>query len=178
VTEDEFWAWIEDSRRDGGGVLARQVELLRQRLLAGGKEVLLEFRDRWNEADDRVFTWPLWDAACLLLGWVSDDFFDDVRAWIISHGRAAVDRVVAEPDSLVDLAFDRAAVESGDAERLNMLLMSVWREISGDCDDEMPDSDYDGNDPTGERTDLKDEQAVRARFPRLAEFVGRDGRRG
>lgn len=178
MTEDEFWAWIECSRRDGGGVLGRQVELLRHRLLAGSREALLEFRDRWYDVDARVFTWPVWDAACLLLGWVSDDFFGDVRAWIISHGRATVDRVVAEPDSLVDLAFDRSAVESGDAERLNMLVMNVWHEIAGDCGEEMPASQGFGCGPTGERTDLKDEQAVRARFPRLVESVGGEGRRG
>ncbi|MFI0424897.1 DUF4240 domain-containing protein [Spongiactinospora sp. 9N601] len=60
-------------------------------------EVLLAFRDRWEAVEDRLFSWPAWDAACVLLGFVSDDFFGDVRAWIIRHGRAAVDRIAADP---------------------------------------------------------------------------------
>jgi hypothetical protein len=175
MTEDEFWVLIERSRRDSGGVLGRQVQLLREHFLASPREELLGFRDRWDEADGRLFTWPLWDASCLLLGWVSDDFFDDVRAWIIGHGRDVVDRIVADPDNLVELANDTDATQTGDAERLNMLVWEVWEELTGD--DELPFGQSSGHGPTGERIDLKDAQAVCGRFPRLAEFAGITGSR-
>jgi hypothetical protein len=95
---------------------------LRKHLLACPHAELLGFQDRWDEVDARAFTWPVWDAACLLLGFVSDDFFDDVRAWIISHGRTTVDRVVADPETLVELADDIDATDTGDAERFGMLI--------------------------------------------------------
>lgn len=171
---------IEDSRRDADGNLGRQVWLLREHFLQSPREDLLRadllsFRDCWEEADTRAFTWPVWDASCLLLGWVSDDVFGDVRAWIISHGRAVLDRIAADPDNLLELAHDVDATETGDAERLNMLVWNVWFELAGGCDEALPPSRSPGGGPTGDRIDLNDMQAVRDRFPRLAEFAGITG---
>jgi hypothetical protein len=166
VTEEQFWALIEQTRHRADGVLSRQVDLLRQHLLMCPRDELLGFHDCWEAADARAFTWPLWDASCLLLGYVSDDFFADVRAWIISHGRAALDNVVADPDRLVDLANDVDGAGADNAEGLTMLVWHVWQEKCGDED--LPESPSTRHDPAGERIDLTDEQAVRARFPRLA----------
>ncbi|MER5627332.1 DUF4240 domain-containing protein [Streptosporangium sp. NPDC002544] len=94
-------------------------------------EVLPAFRDRWEDVKDRLFSWPVWDAACVLLGFVSDDFFGDVRAWIISHGRAAVDRIAADPDALVELAHDVDSVNAG--EELGVLVWEMWERLTGDC---------------------------------------------
>ena len=58
----------------------------------------------------------------VLLGFVSADFFDDVGAWIMSHGRDPVNRISADPDALTTLAEDRHSVESGAAEELSMLV--------------------------------------------------------
>ena len=173
VTEDEFWALIERSRSESGGVLGRQVQLLREHLLASGRNELLALRDSWDEADVRVFTWPVWDASCLLLGGVGDDFFGDIRAWIVSHGREIANRIVVDPDSLVELADDTHAVETGDAEHLNMLAMNVRAELTGNYD--LPSSQMPAYGPTGDRTELKDGPAVIAHFPRLAEFAGITG---
>ncbi len=178
MTEDEFWVLIEQARQESGGVLERQTQLLREHLLGGSVEKLLEFRDRWDEVEERVFTWPIWDASCVLLGFVSDDFFSDIRAWIVSHGRAAVDRIVADPDALVTLVGDRQTAESGAAEDLGMLVWSVWAELTGVDADEFPPSPVPSNGPTGDRTDLKNQEAVRARFPRLAEAAGLAGSLG
>ncbi len=77
--------------------------------------------------------WPVRDAACVLLGFVSDDFFSDVRVWIVSHGRDVVTRIAADPDALVTLANDRSSVESGAAvEELGMLVEMVWADLIGD----------------------------------------------
>lgn len=75
---------------------------------------IMRFAEHWHRASDRAFAWPVWDAAYLLLGWIGDDSFSDVQAWLISHGQATFERVVAEPDNLVELAWDQenAFVES------------------------------------------------------------------
>jgi hypothetical protein len=51
-----------------------------------------------------------------------------------------------------------------------MFVMNMWYELTGDYD--VPPSHSTGYGPTADRIDLKDVQAVRARFPRLAEFAG------
>jgi hypothetical protein len=168
VIEDEFWSLIEDARRASDGDLGRQTELLRAHLEAERSvDALLAFQERWDEAEDRVFSWPVWDAACVLLGFVSDDFFSDVRAWIISHGRTTVEKIAADPDARVELAGDRHAVESGASEDFGNLIWGLWEEIASDRDLPVGRS----CDLAGDRIDLKDWSAVRERFPRLAEYT-------
>ncbi|MFJ2234894.1 DUF4240 domain-containing protein [Streptomyces sp. NPDC087859] len=175
MTEDEFWTLIEGARQASDGVLEEQARLLRAHLAAGTVAGLLEFRDCWDEIEERVFTWPIWDASCVLLGFVSDDFFSDVRAWIMSHGRDAVNHIATDPDALATLADDRRSVESGAAEELSMLVWGVWEDLTGDCGGEFPPSPIQGEGPTGDRIDLMDCEAVRERFPRLVELGGRSG---
>ncbi|MFI0408314.1 DUF4240 domain-containing protein [Actinomadura sp. 3N508] len=172
MTEDEFWGLVEGARRDGGGSLARQVQLLREFFRANSVDVLLAYRDRYADVNERVFTWPIWDAAGVLLGFVSDDFFSDVRAWIISHGRAVVDRIAADPDCLADLAEDAEEARRGDAEEFGMLVWEMWEELTGDCGGGLPPTGKPGIDPTGDRIDLTDPAAVWSHFPRLAEHTG------
>lgn len=169
MTEDDFWNLIEGARQESGGDLGCQVELLREHFeVAASAEALLAFRDRWDDAEDRVFTWPVWDAACVLLGFVSDDFFSDVRAWIISHGRMVLEKVAADPDMLVDLASDVHSVNSAAAEELGDLVWHLWERLSGE-DENLPEG-RPSADLSGDRIDLKDWSVVRARFPQLTEF--------
>jgi Protein of unknown function (DUF4240) len=104
-----------------------------------------------------------------LLGWVGDDSFMDFRGWLISHGRIVFERVVADPDSLADLADDRDNALSVHAEQLGPIAgYEVYQEVTGQ---DPPRSESRGRlDPAGERVDLEDELAVRARFPRLWEL--------
>lgn len=169
MIEREFWAVVEGCRADSGGGFAEQVRLLHERLSALAPEEILSFSGHWYEANEKAFTWPVWDAACLLLGWVGDDSFMDFRGWLISHGRTVFERVVADPDSIADLADDRDNALSEDAEELGPIAgYEVYQEVAGQ---DPPRSQPQGRlDPTGERVDLKDELAVRARFPRLWEL--------
>lgn len=46
----------------------------------------------------------LWAAASLWLGgWLDDQAFSDFRAWLIAHGASVWQRVLADPDALVEL---------------------------------------------------------------------------
>jgi hypothetical protein len=160
VDEAGFWTLIADCRGDSsdGGHLAT---LLRDRLRTLAGEEILSFGEHWYAASERLYTWPVWDAACLLLGWVGDDSFRDVRAWIATQGPDVLDRVAADPDSLVDLAgdSDNAFVEAFDS-----LVYDAYTTVTG----EEPPARYGPTYPAGARTDLKDEDATRARFPRLS----------
>jgi len=173
VTEDEFWTLIEDARRSSGGDIARQVLLLSEHFEATRSvEELLAFRDRWDEAERRLFAWPVWDAACVLLGFVSDDFFGDVRGWIISHGREVVQSVAADADSLVELAHDVSGANSDAVEDLGCLVDHLWEEFTGNED--VPESEGEWN-LAGQQIDLRDIAVVRSVFPRLVAFREQSG---
>jgi hypothetical protein len=56
----------------------------------------------------------LWDAATVMLGYCSDDGFEDFRGWLIAQGRNVFLKALADPNSLADLDTVRAS-ETGEA---------------------------------------------------------------
>jgi hypothetical protein len=163
VDEVGFWALIDECRNSAGGTGERMAAILKRRLRELDGPTILAFDDHWYKVHRRAYTWPLWDAAVLLLGWVGDDSFGDVRDWLISHGRSTFERVVEDPDSLVDLDRDR---DNAFVESYGGLTYRAYLAVTGT---EPPRTPPSGQlDPVGTRTNLKDENAVRAAFPRLA----------
>jgi hypothetical protein len=100
----------------------------------------------------------LWDAASLLQGWLGEPGFADVRAWVVTRGESAFTAARADPDSLADLYPFRAELDSPALLRLRALAAPA---AAGDL--------------PGEWTNINDDRAVKARFPRLAGLV--DARR-
>jgi hypothetical protein len=97
-----------------------------------------------------------------LLRWVGDDSFMDVRAWIVTRGRAVLDRVIEDPDSLVEVAADQ---DNAFVESYGGLVYRAYKDATGQAPPRTAPAG--AVDLTGVRVNLKDEQAVRAHFPRL-----------
>lgn len=145
------WQRIEDARSAAGGDLDGQVEAL----LTGADEGFATwFGDRTRE----LATAEVWDAASLLQGWLGEPGFAAVRAWLVTKGEAVCERVRADPDSLAELYPQRAELDSPALLRLRPLA-----------------SPASADDLPGEWTNVNDDRAVRARFPRLFSYV--DARR-
>jgi Protein of unknown function (DUF4240) len=165
VGEDTFWALVEGCRRESGNDSGLTARLLFRRLRRLDATGVAAFVHWWEWARSRLYCWPVTDAVCLLLGVVEEEDLCRVQDWIISYGRAVVERTVRDPDSLVDLAADVGRARS---EEFGEFLTEAHVVVSGTWplgyDPEGPD------DLDGERTDLGDPVAVQQRFPRLAAF--------
>lgn len=132
---------------------------------------ILSFSDHWYAASDRALEWPVWDAACVLLGWVIDDSFADFRAWLISRGRAPFESVVEDSDNLADLADELLATQWADAEQLDPIVRWVaYEAATGQFPPQNHANAPGSRMPKGERIDLADDRAVREHFPRLCEL--------
>ena len=139
--------------------------MLDRRLRSVSADEIASFDEIWISQFHRLYAWPTWDAGMVMLGWFGDDSFRDFRAWIITHGQAAVSRVIKDPDNLVDLAWDR---ENAFVESFDGLVYRAYLAVTGH---EPPqDGPHALLDPTGECVDVRDEAAVRVLFPRLAAF--------
>ncbi len=149
--EDLYWQRIAAAKAQAGGDFAGQVELL---LAQPDPEFAGWFADRTRE----LATAELWDAASLLQGWLGEPGFAAVRAWLVSHGESAYANARTDPDSLADLYPQRPELDSPALLRL--------RELAAPAA---------ANDLPGEWTNINDDRAVKARFPRLAGLV--DARR-
>jgi hypothetical protein len=70
------------------------------------KDDAVAFSHFFDAMMDRTYHWPLWAAAYIASGGCSDDSFSDFRAALISRGREAFEKALADPESLADEDFD------------------------------------------------------------------------
>ncbi len=149
MSGDQHWQRIAAARDSAPGDLAGQVD----RLLAGPG-----FTPWFAARTAELASAELWDAGSLVQGWLGEDGFADLRAWVVTHGEPAFQAARADPDSLADLYPARAELDSPALLRLRPLATPA-----------------SAIDLPGEWTNINDDRAVRARFPRLAGYV--DSRR-
>ena len=102
---DQFWDVIDTVNIASGGDMDRKCELLKERLLELEPQELIEFGHHFDAAESQAYTWPLWGAAYVMNGGCSDDSFIDFRATLISFGRVAYERALADPESLAEIDF-------------------------------------------------------------------------
>ncbi|WP_125776639.1 DUF4240 domain-containing protein [Antribacter gilvus] len=175
MTTEEFWALVDRARSQADDGDAESVaEELVSLLVALPQEEIRHAERILDALVDRVNTVDLWAAAYAINGGCSDDGFVDFRGWLVAQGRAAFERVAADPDALADLPVVRSAVENGEdlsGESMVYAAWEAWEQVTGeDC----PPEPEDDGEPAVELVfddDFDDTEAVAARLPRLMALV-------
>ena len=161
----KFWGIIEKCREDANSLASFNVNLERE-LSALSVEDVADFRLAWSAASDGLYSWDVWDASTLMLDGTDDDSFMDFRSWVISLGRQGYESVRADADNLADYGRIVADAESVEAEELNGIPDRLYSARTGANPPDQPVESMLTR-PYGKRTDLRDVQAVMARFPRI-----------
>ncbi|MGW4940389.1 DUF4240 domain-containing protein [Actinoplanes sp. NPDC004185] len=165
MDEDTFWALVAECRQESGNNTELASRVLFRRLCTFDAAGVVEFVRFWERARSRLFSWPVSDAACLLLGPVEEEDLGRIQDWILSYGRTAVERISADPDNLIDLAADAGNAR---AQWFDEFMTEAHIVVSGTWP-----LGYDPDGPedlTGEPTELGDPAAVHRHFPKLATF--------
>ena len=182
---ETFWTVIERSRPPAGDddPVGRQHEALTEELSARDTDDVVAFARHLRAQVERANEWRLWAAGYLAAGGMSDDAFLDFRVWLVTQGREAFERVLADPDALADLEWDAEGEVFSEAESLAYLPAEVLEEAGVDADDLDEDLDEDlaigsGEDPRGERFPEDDDAWFTAHLPRLSARVAGGGTAG
>jgi len=189
---EAFWALIEssaDSADAPGSPAVDSGERTRKLTEALAKlpvDELVEFDLHLERQKRRADTWLMWGAAYAICDSLcSDDGFWYFQAWLVGLGRETFDRVVADPDSLVDVpAIGRLAGrrteewgedEWPDWELLDYVAAEAYEQITEGAGDDFEDLlDTAGStglaspDPVGEQWDFEDAAGNAQRLPRVS----------
>lgn len=166
----EFWDLVETAREesddpaDGFAV----AEALTRALADAQPETIEAFDVALGGLLAESYRTDLWAAAYLVNGGASDDSFDYFRGWLVTQGRDAFEAVVADPDSLADLAPVRAAMADGEGLECEDLLSVAWDAYEEATGEELPDTGRAALPQLETMWDFDDEGEMRARLPRLA----------
>ena len=174
---DRFWDVIEAARSSAGDSSPFH-EVLTDLLASRTEQEILDYQEKFEEAQQGLYRWDVWAAAYLIGGGCSDDSFMDFRAGLIAQGRDCYQKTADSPDSLAGHpAVTAAARRPWDNplfnEPVNYAASYAFQRVSGDDHafwDALHSSDRGDHAPAdmGENFDFDDEHQMRRRLPRLA----------
>ncbi|AQQ52594.1 DUF4240 domain-containing protein [Planococcus lenghuensis] len=173
-----FWELIETSRMEADDS-EEQVEWLIGKLRKRPVQDIIRFDWLFNQHYAKSYTSDLWAAAFIAMGGCSDDSFDYFRAWLISLGKHAYERAVADPESI--LPFLKAMEAAGEVPELEGLLYvagQAYEEKTGQDDEQYFElyTELTGDLALNPEIELDwaedDEEELRTRFPLLWHHFG------
>jgi len=161
MTRDEFWQLI-DASRDSGGETFETAENLREALEKRPLGDILEYLLQQEQVMEESYTLALRGAVYLAHGGCTDDQFEAFRGWLLAQGREVFERVVADPDALVDVF-----PEDDKAESEQMLYVGALAHEA--ATGEFPEGPTFHAPDLGARFDFDDALQMKPRYPRLWE---------
>ena len=102
----KFWEGVQHAHDQSSGDMDEKCDGIRTVVSTLPKDDAMAFSRFFDSMMDRAYSWPLWGAAYVIHGGCGDDTFSDFRASLISRGRSAFEKALADPDSLADEEFD------------------------------------------------------------------------
>ena len=166
---DDFWAVIDRATADRPDYPDEVAKLAAAELATRDPEEIVTWDRHLGKVMAASSTEDLWAAAYLINGGCSAEGFDAFRGWLIAHGRSAVARAVADPDSLADLPEVRAAAQSGAVVEADEVLTIGAEAYALATGGELPPSPAPpGRPDLAQLWDFDDEDEMRRRLPRLS----------
>jgi hypothetical protein len=101
MDENAFWALIEQSGRERSTKKAR-LEWLDERLGGFSVDDIIDFQKWLDICEYRSNVWDLWVAYHAVFPLGLEDGFLYFRWWLVSLGRETFERVMADPDTLIE----------------------------------------------------------------------------
>src|SRR5688572_13289733 len=130
MTRPQFWRLIEETRREAKHDIDRQAELLRDALAQMRAKEISSFEGHLPATRRRAYTSDWMAAACVVKSSVSDDTFEDFRAWLVAQGKERFDRAVKQPASIAAF-LDRDEVEGVQGGALLTCAMGAYERKTG-----------------------------------------------
>jgi hypothetical protein len=171
MTEEQFWEIVESTKADAGSSFDGHFKELVARLTTLEPEEIAAFDLNFDILSIRAYSWDLWGAAYVIHGGCSDDNFTDFRSWLISMGRNAYERALADPESLADIELGPDGEEDVFFEVFGYVAATAYRAKMGK-EMSLVVTPYP-SDPSGEPFE-EDSDDLARRYPRLFSRYGNE----
>lgn len=135
MTEDIFWQLIEKARSANNSNFETQCATLTELLTAYSKEDIISFEHILREKIEEASSFPVMAATFLVSSFISDDTYEDFRAWLIGQGMANFYKGIENPDEIAHLITKEQALDLG-GEYMLFVAVNAYLEKTGSDDDE------------------------------------------
>jgi hypothetical protein len=162
MDEAGFWTLVESAHDQSGGDMDRKSKIMAALIGKLSKADATDFQKHFDRKLHEAYDYRLWGAAYVINGGCGDDAFYDFRVSLISRGKAAYEKALADPDSLAEDEPDEIA-----------WFYEGYQYAVGDAVERVVGERVRGEphprEPTGEHFD---DETVFKRYPKLSTMMG------
>ena len=162
--EAEFWEIVEAAGSPATVNPEEQCEAISELLRGRTKGQLVSFTNSHRRLLAKLDNWQILKASYVVLGYASDDVFEDFRNWIILHGEERYLKTFSNPEALAEYVQVQDSVEEISGEPLLYVCENAWEGDIEELEEEyefIPASEYEMKWPSPEELAFE--------FPKLAE---------
>lgn len=167
MNEEKFWEIIESSGNPKDFEPKEHCEEITSKLTSMSEEQIVSFSNIHREVLVKAYTWSMIKACYVLLGYVSDDVFEDFINWVILNGKDNFYKTITNPDYLASYIQVDDPVEEVTGEPLLYVCEEAWQ---GDVEELEEQYVYPAEPEIND--ELPEIEALIKEFPRIHENYG------
>lgn len=134
MNENQFWTLIEHSRQVSQGDIDEQTEIIRTALTELGCDTIVEFENHLNSYISALSRFDVLAANFMIQSYVSDDGFEDFRAWLILNGKTRFEAALKNIESIAEW-LERDDVDNIDGSRFVTIAVQAYEDAGGNSDE-------------------------------------------
>lgn len=168
MNEQIFWELIDQARKAPNANFETQCVTLTELLTAAhSAEEIVAFEHILRNKIEEASSWPVMAATFVVCSFISDDTYEDFRAWLVGQGKERFYQALEDPATICDFLTPQQARDLG-GEYMLFVAANAWLDKLGKDDEEEfyrliehPD------EKTIEQRWPESKEAYRKMFPRL-----------
>jgi|GEM_PF-1787864 len=103
MNETTFWAIIDQSKGNPTLSFETQCVIMSDELMAYEPEDIISFEQLLRQKMELANTWPLMASSFVVCSFISDDIFEDFRAWIVGQGKTNFEKIIRDPNHICQI---------------------------------------------------------------------------
>jgi hypothetical protein len=135
MNEQIFWELIDKARKAPNSNFETQCVTLTELLEAYSPEDIVAFEHILREKIEEASSWPVMAATFVVCSFISDDTYEDFRAWLVGQGKENFYKAIKDPNEINNFLTAKEALELG-GEYMLFVGANAWLEKTGKDDEE------------------------------------------
>jgi hypothetical protein len=103
MNEQQFWELLDKGRALPHGNFETLCVNLTELLTEYSTEDIIQFEHLLRQKIEDASTWPIMAASFVVCSFISDDTYEDFRAWIVGQGKVNFEKILRDPNEICNL---------------------------------------------------------------------------
>ena len=135
MNEQIFWELIDKARAANNSNFETQCVTLTELLAPNAASDIIAFEHILREKIEEASTWPVMAATFVVCSFISDDTYEDFRAWLVGQGKTNFYKALQDPNEICAFLTPKEALDMG-GEYMLFVAANAWLEKTGTDDEE------------------------------------------